>query len=329
MYVDGLLHIWDVGSGQLLARMAGKEGFLEAMYHDNEQILIAEVTKRSFLGFPKGIKVLKLKLDPILDQYAALYIPSRTTPWATNTNEGSLLSGNFDGSEDETTAMYSLLTGVRILTEEQLLSNIVGNTLARKNSTGGDWAEYYEPPKGDQRKGEIIGKSSKPYSGQWNISGSLMCFDYGGSAGDGCWILSLDEYTVTWYKPNGEKKDESKFPTKLIPGDPEGLGPDTAFSTNITGTYVSDVRGGWAGILGGNRKLKITLEQSGKDIIGTDVNQKKIVAGTRKKDTIKFKYYGRGGQLTGKWKINSDGTKLEGTWNSSREDGKWNLTRIE
>ena len=99
--------------------------------------------------------------------------------------------------------------------------------------------------------------------------------------------------------------------------------------TNITGTYVSDIRGGWAGILGGNRKLKITFKQSGKDIIGTDVNQKKIVTGTRKEDTIKYKYDGRGSHLFGKWKISSDGTKLEGTWNTSRENGIWNLTKIK
>jgi len=102
-----------------------------------------------------------------------------------------------------------------------------------------------------------------------------------------------------------------------------------ALESDISGTYVSDIRGGWAGILGGNRKLKITLKQSGKDIIGTDVNQKKIVTGTRKEDTIKFEYYGRGSYLTGEWKIKSDGTKLEGTWNSSRENGKWNLTRVD
>ena len=99
--------------------------------------------------------------------------------------------------------------------------------------------------------------------------------------------------------------------------------------TNTLGTYVTDVRGGWIGIVGGNRKFKITLKQSGNDIIGTDVNQKKIVTGTRKEDTIKFKYFGRGSHLTGEWKINSDGTTLEGTWDSSRENGKWNLTRIE
>ena len=105
---------------------------------------------------------------------------------------------------------------------------------------------------------------------------------------------------------------------------------DTEVSgTDISGTYVSDIRGGWAGILGGNRKLKITFKQSGKDIIGTDVNQKKIVTGTRKEDTIKYKYDGRGSYLTGKWKISSDGTKLEGTWNTSRENGIWNLTKIK
>ncbi len=78
-----------------------------------------------------------------------------------------------------------------------------------------------------------------------------------------------------------------------------------------------------------DRKLKITFKQNGTDIIGTDVNQKKIVTGTRKEDTIKFEYYGRGSYLTGEWKINSDGTKLEGTWDSFNDNGKWNLTRIE
>jgi len=89
-----------------------------------------------------------------------------------------------------------------------------------------------------------------------------------------------------------------------------------ALESDISGTYVSDITGNF----GGNRKLTITLKQSGKDIIGTDVSLRKIVIGTSKEDTIKFEYLGRGDNITGKWKINSDGTKLEGKWDTS---GRW------
>ena len=106
--------------------------------------------------------------------------------------------------------------------------------------------------------------------------------------------------------------------------------PSTGVSgSDISGTYVSDIRGGIPGTFGRNRKLKITFEQSGKDIIGTNKSQSKIITVTRKGDTIKFEYHGPWGPVKGKWKINHDGTKLEGTWSSNREDGKWNLTRIK
>jgi len=79
-----------------------------------------------------------------------------------------------------------------------------------------------------------------------------------------------------------------------------------------------------------DRKPRFTFEQSGNDIIGTDVskNRSKIV-GTRKGDTIKFKYWGAHRLILGKWKINPDGTSLEGTWETDNEHGSWNLTRIE
>jgi hypothetical protein len=51
---------------------------------------------------------------------------------------------------------YILPTGVTVLTEEQLLNQIIGNTL---ESGYGRWVEYYEPPTGDQKKGRFKGKS--------------------------------------------------------------------------------------------------------------------------------------------------------------------------
>ena len=100
--------------------------------------------------------------------------------------------------------------------------------------------------------------------------------------------------------------------------------------TDISGTYVSDIRGGPPWLFRG-RSPKITFEQSGNNIIGTNVSQKgREINGTRKGDTIKFKY---GRNMTGVWKINSDGTKLEGKWefsgNTDSSRGTWNLTIIE
>ena len=98
--------------------------------------------------------------------------------------------------------------------------------------------------------------------------------------------------------------------------------------TDISGTYVSEIRGG-AYMNFTDRKLLITFKQNGTDIIGTDVNQIKLITGTRKGESIKYEYYGgKGGLVTGVWKINSDGTRLEGTWSRHGDGGIWNLTKI-
>ena len=97
---------------------------------------------------------------------------------------------------------------------------------------------------------------------------------------------------------------------------------------DITGTYVSDIRGGPNYSFQEGRKLVFTLKQSGDDIIGADANQRKRITGTRKGSSITFKYLGGGIPITGVWIINSDGTKLEGNWTNGSWDGKWNLTRL-
>jgi serine/threonine protein kinase len=109
-------------------------------------------------------------------------------------------------------------SGVSKLTEEQLLTNIIGDTLTGKSGGGMKWTEYYEPSKGEERKGDIRGKGfTKLYAGQWKISGSLMCLDYKDDEDDGCWTLALNGNTVTWYKPNGKEYPPSSI---LIPGNP-------------------------------------------------------------------------------------------------------------
>ena len=99
--------------------------------------------------------------------------------------------------------------------------------------------------------------------------------------------------------------------------------------TNIPGIYLSDIQGGPTWMFR-DRSPRFTFEQSGNDIIGTDVSKKgnKII-GIRNGDTIKFKYWGKSRLILGKWKINPDGTRLEGTWETESHHGSWNLIRIE
>jgi hypothetical protein len=106
--------------------------------------------------------------------------------------------------------------------------------------------------------------------------------------------------------------------------DQPGLEPDIT-----TGTYVSDIRGGPLWYFQ-SRNSMFTFEQIGNNIIGTNVSRRDYeIIGTRKGDIVTFKYQQRFRLISGKWKINPDGTKLEGTWDVDGSVGKWNFTRIE
>ena len=50
---------------------------------------------------------------------------------------------------------YVVPTGVTVLTEEQLLKQIIGSTLIGGNE---GWVEYFELPTDDEKKGRIKGK---------------------------------------------------------------------------------------------------------------------------------------------------------------------------
>ena len=69
---------------------------------------------------------------------------------------------------------YVVPDGVSVLTEDQLLNQIIGNTL---NGGNGRWYAYFLPPTGDQKKGRFKGRSSfsGPNKGDWTVNGSLMC----------------------------------------------------------------------------------------------------------------------------------------------------------
>ena len=121
---------------------------------------------------------------------------------------------------------YVLPTGVTVLTEEQLLNQIIGNTLG---SRYGYWFNYFLPPSGDQKKGRFRGKSSGssgPHSGDWTIHGALMCRHYDKislAAFNVCYTTALDGDIVTWYISDGSPWYNKYLPLKLISGNPENL----------------------------------------------------------------------------------------------------------
>ena len=100
---------------------------------------------------------------------------------------------------------YVVPTGVTVLTEEQLLNQIIGNTLV-----GGyeHWVEYYEPPNGDQKNGRFKGKSATGgrYGGSWEVKGELMCTQIEEThmaQYSICVTIVLDGDNATFYKTNG------------------------------------------------------------------------------------------------------------------------------
>jgi len=109
---------------------------------------------------------------------------------------------------------------------------------------------------------------------------------------------------------------------------------------DLSGTYASNIKGD-IGTFVANRSPLITFEQNGNNIIGTitpkwpgkTVDQPRAaeIIGTRKGDTIEFKFRTVYETVTGVWQVNSDGSKLEGTWERSgwgASKGTWNLDRI-
>jgi len=98
---------------------------------------------------------------------------------------------------------------------------------------------------------------------------------------------------------------------------------------DLTGTYVSDIRGGPTWMFR-DRKPRLTFKQRGKNIIGTNVSRSdNEIIGPRKGNTIQFKYWGPHRLILGEWNISSGGDRLVGTWEGEEGRGTWDLTRIQ
>ena len=120
---------------------------------------------------------------------------------------------------------YVVPAGVSVLTEDQLLNQIIGSTLVAGN---GRWYAYFLPPSGDQKKGRFKGRSSMNYptKGDWTVNGSLMCWHFDSpvrSVYNSCFTTNLDGDTVTWYLPNGTPRYSIGGRINLIAGNPENF----------------------------------------------------------------------------------------------------------
>ncbi len=118
---------------------------------------------------------------------------------------------------------YVLPTGVTVLTEEQILNQIIGNPLVYGYE---HHVEYFEPPTGDQKNGRFNGKSVKfyGYGGSWEVKENLMCWKHDKSSMvklDMCITIVLDGDIATWYKTSGFAWYNSHSPIKLISGNPK------------------------------------------------------------------------------------------------------------
>ena len=120
---------------------------------------------------------------------------------------------------------YVVPDGVSVLTEDQLLNQIIGSTL---NGGNGRWYTYFLPPTGDQKKGRFKGREafSGPNKGDWTVNGSLMCWHFDSpthSALNSCFTTNLDGDTVTLYLATGTPRYSRFGRISLIAGNPKNF----------------------------------------------------------------------------------------------------------
>ena len=119
---------------------------------------------------------------------------------------------------------YIVPEGVTVLTEEQLMTQVIGNTYMG----GKKWVEYYEPSTEGQREGRIKGKHRRTgiYGGNWKINGSLMCWEFDDpkiAVYNDCFTTALNGDTVTTYTIHGIVHTDAAGTVTLIPGNPDNL----------------------------------------------------------------------------------------------------------
>lgn len=120
---------------------------------------------------------------------------------------------------------YKIPDGVTVLTEKQLLTQVIGNTLSGNNK----WFEYFDPSGKELMKGRFSAEwlQTELNEGSWEIHKSLLCrkFDDARIAAiyDGCFTIAFDGNEVTMYKDNGYRYDDPYSPILILSGNPKNL----------------------------------------------------------------------------------------------------------
>ena len=105
-----------------------------------------------------------------------------------------------------------------VLTEQEILTQIVGNTAISVGEKHG-WSEYYQPDGALRGRSFHADGKEHPMQGKWTVSGSKMCFDYVGSGDAGCWTISIEGDEITYYRKEKHKHNMAT----LLEGNPENF----------------------------------------------------------------------------------------------------------
>ena len=120
---------------------------------------------------------------------------------------------------------YKVPDGVTVLTEKQLLTQVIGNTLTGRNK----WFQYFDPSGKELKKGRMRGEKlqTELYGASWEVHKSLLClkFDDARLAAlyDACYTIALDGNEVTMYKDNGYPYYDPYSPILILSGNPKNL----------------------------------------------------------------------------------------------------------
>ena len=123
------------------------------------------------------------------------------------------------------TEAYILPDGVAVLSEDQLLDRIVGNTAMNLgNDSERGYIEYYEPPTDDPKKGMIKGIWRKTkFSGTWKIEENWFCFHYDAAYlahWNSCYSIEMEGDRITMYHEDGSTFYPFGGPLRMISGNP-------------------------------------------------------------------------------------------------------------
>ncbi len=112
---------------------------------------------------------------------------------------------------------YATPAGVTLMSEADIKSKVVGNTLEGITKKGEHWAEWY----GDT--GKVVGRWKKKwiYYGKWQTEGPVFCVKYPDEPSDNwCNTMSLEGDAIVFYDKKGKVEGNG---ADLRPGKPDWL----------------------------------------------------------------------------------------------------------